>query len=433
MQGQEFDIRSDSFKTFIGNILGAAVSPAILEQILVEPALENYFRRAFTHKTAALARPPPKTPKFDYEVIEKIGDGILKASFQLWLFEIMGTEVTTPQIYSDMEKRFTGTDHLAKLSEHLGFDRWIQVSEGTVITNNIKEDVFESMVAAIVLAGDSYVVQDIGFSLAKRWIYQVLNTTTRDLINPKDPRAYTDYRSQVNDIWQFHGWGTPIYRKVNNGYAAKSVGAQPELAVSLMGPIKPTFPQAIQGATLGNGTGFDLPKAEEMAAESALKTMGANYPELRGFEIQLSTGDPGKFKAIIGSNPVLLANVTKAMLSLQTMYQSIAVRKLRVYGVYGIQIRVLDAGIWRSSVRTKSNVSFDDAILKAFEAFVKKFNGTGAVVGPSDEKDGVPPQVSGVATASAPVRNNSRPPRTNTPSAGRGRGNSRPSGSKGRP
>jgi dsRNA-specific ribonuclease len=429
MQGPpRSDIQSESFKTFIGGALGAAISPGILEQLLVEPSLENYFRRAFTHKTAALSRPPPKTPKFDYDVIEKIGDGVLKASFQLWLFEIMGTEVTTPQIYSDMEKRFTGTEHLSDLSDVLGFDKWIQVAEGTIVTINIKEDVFESMVAAIVLAGDHYVMKDIGFALAKRWIFQVFNTTTRDRINPKDPRSYTDFRSQVNDIWQFHGWGTPLYREQANGAAAKSVGAQPELAVSLMGPNKSTFPQALRDGTLGNGTGFDLPKAKEKAAEEALKKLGSNYPELRGFELQLATADPGKFKTIIGTDPVLLANVMQAMGKLQKVYQSIAIRKMKAYGVYGVQLRVLDDGIWRSSIRTKSSNSFDDAIIKAFKAFVQKFNGGGALVGAEDgEIDGTG-EVVPVATASQP-----KPKPASVPSGGRGgggRGSGKPSTQK---
>lgn len=425
-QFEKPDIEGESFKTFLEPILEAAISPELVEMMLVEPALENYFRRAFTHKTFALNRPLGKSPKFDYEVIEKIGDGVLKAAFQLWLFEIMGTEVTTPQIYSDMEKRLTGTTYLSKLTEVLGFSRWIQVTEGSLITDKIKEDVFESFVAAIVLAADKYAMKDIGFSLAKRWIYQVYNTHTRDMINPRDPRSYTDFRSQINDIWQFHGWGTPFYRQNTSGAPARSVGAQAVIEVSLMGSKKPNFPERFRDRVLGNGSGFDVDMAREAAAQEALETIGANYPDLRGFEIQLATGDPRRFGEVIANDPELLADVTGVLASLQNVYQAIAIRKLRVYNTYGIQLRVQDGGIWRSSVRSSSNTSYDDALVKAFKAFVDNFKKRGNVI-PRGE-------AIAVATAQAPtIKVPSAKPSIKLPSGGRGKASQRPAGRGSRP
>lgn len=362
----------ETFKSFITKILSAAIDPQMVEAMVSEAPLEQYFRRAFTHRTFAISRAPKKTAKFDYEVLEKIGDRVLAMAFNLWLFEIMGEEVTVPQIYSDMEKRLTSTDYLAELAGNLGFDRWIQVAQGTQISEKIKEDVFESFIAAIVLAADNYVVQDIGAGLAKRWIFQVYNTYTREKINPKDPKSYVDFRSQVNDLWQFHGWGTPLYKGGPTGTAAMSVGAQPEVEVDLIAPNIMAFPEAFRGLKLGSGRGRSLDEAKEMASEKALETIGASYSELRAFEIQLSTGEPGRFKEILQADPALLKAVTDTMLKVQSMYQTLAIRKLKAYNIYSIQLRVQVDGIWKSAVRTKSDKSFEEAILKAFRVFVNQ-------------------------------------------------------------
>jgi len=359
----------EDFRTFIKRTLSASIPEEMVNQMLDEAALENYFRRAFTHRTFATQRFPQKAPKFDYEILETIGDAILKASFQLWLYEVIGEEFKTPQIFSDMEKRLTGTEYLSYLTNNIGFDRWIQVAEGTQITDNIKEDVFEAFIAAIAMAADKFVMTDIGFGFAKRWIYQVYNTYTRETLNPRDPKSYVDYRSQVNDIWQFHGWGTPYYQGLTSGTAAKSVGAQSQISVNLMGSNKTTFPEFLRGRVLGAGSGATIDEAREKASEDALNFIGANYPELKFFEIQMASNDPGKFKEVLAADPALLQRVTKAMNTYQNQYQALAIRKLRTYGVYAVQLRLQIDGIWKSAVRTKSTVSFDDAVIRAFKVF----------------------------------------------------------------
>lgn len=350
-----------------------AAIPADKVEILVsDEPLEMYFRRAFTDASFLMNR-AAKEGRFDYEILEKIGDRVLGASFQLWLFEIMGAEVTIPQTYADMEKDFTNTEYLNFLATNLGFDRFIRVaSDGSKITPDIREDVFEAFIAAIVVSADKYVMQDIGFAYAKRWIYQVYNTYARDRIDPKNPSQYVNYRSRVNEVWQFNGWGNQDYRTTGEAQGAKELGVRRLAAASLFGPMSLTFPEQFRGRQIGTGEGETVDDAREAAAKDALTKLEINYPELKGLEVEFNALETARLERLLKNKPELLAKVVKILRDKADTYGAVAVRKMRIFGAFVVQFRVQIDGVWRNGARARSDVSEAEAVQKVFDIFVSK-------------------------------------------------------------
>jgi len=366
------DQGGESFKDFVRRLLVAAIPADKVEILVSDEPLEMYFRRAFTD-VSFLTNRAGKEGKFNYEILEKIGDRILGASFQLWLFEIMGAEVTIPQTYADMEKDFTNTEYLNYLATNLGFDRFIRVAnDGNKITDKIREDVFEAFIAAIVVSADKYVMQDIGLAYAKRWIYQVYNTYARDRIDPLNPSKYVNFRSRVNEVWQFNGWGNQNYVTTGEARGAKEIGVRRLASASLFGPMSLSFPEELRNRQIGEGEGDTIDEARENAAKAALTRLEINYPELKGLEFEFSALETSRLKRTLKNNPVLQEKVIKILQEKSETYQSLAIRKMRLFGAFTVQFRVKIDGIWRNGARARSDVSEAEAIQKAFEIFVSK-------------------------------------------------------------
>lgn len=363
----------ETFQQFIYRIISPAMTPELAAKLVAEGPLERYFRRAFTHKTFYMTRAASQG-NFDYEVLEKTGDRILAWAFQKWLFDIIGNEVTLPQPYSIMEVRLTGTDYLSVLCDQLGFSKWIRPAqeEGLRMTPNIKEDVFEAFIAAINAAADEFVANDFGPVLAKRWIYCVYNTFTRDKIDPRNIAMYVDARSQVNEIWSFNNWGAQVYKLSGDGKGLKDAGVRGVAAVNLFGPKVNQFPARFRGKLIGSGEGSTLDEAKENAAASALKFLEINFSDLLGQEVTFSGLETARLDKLLAPNPKLLAEVKTILKERSEIYQSMSIRKLRQFNNYVVQLRVKIDNIWHSGGRWRSETSEQEAIDKVFNIFVDK-------------------------------------------------------------
>lgn len=365
-------INREPFKDFIYRTLLTFMPPEMATALVQDEPLNLYFRRAFTHSSWLLNQ-AGKEGKYDYEIFEKLGDKVLGACFQIWLYDIIGAEVTVPQPYADMEKWFTDKEYLAGLSELLGFDKHIDaVNDGNKVDQSMKEDVFEAFIGAVTLAGDRYIMQDIGMTLAKRWIYQVYNTYVREEIDPQNSSKYVNYRTRVNDIWLFNGWEGAIYVTTGEGTGAKEIGVKGLAAVNLMGPVISSFPRELQGKVLSSGRGATLPEAREDAAKKALEMLEVNYPDLKGLEYEFNALETSRLEKMLVNRPDLLRQVLEVLKRKRSTYESLAIRKLRVYGTFTAQLRVKVEGIWRNNGRAKSKKSMDDAIERLFTVFLEK-------------------------------------------------------------
>lgn len=351
------------FQSFLRRTLEPALGEVITNQLLIPAAIDGHFRRAFTHKTFMMK-------DFDYEVYEKVGDKVLGAAFQLWLVERLYPEITVPEPYAEIEKIFTGKEFLGKLTMNLGFDKWINKAEGLNVDEDMKEDVFEAFVGALTLAANQFIMEDLGLALAKRWIFQVYNTYAEDKIDGFNTWKYKDHRSRVNEVWQFNGWGTPIYRTTGEAKAVKEKHLQISASVSLIGPNIPGFPPKHRGMILGTSTGHNIAEAKEVASQIGLDTLSANYAELKGSEVVFDRLSTAKIKNLLEENPDLFQELINELDLKSLIFGNILIRKAKVGTKYVTQIRYELEGKWKNGARERGDDS-TEAVVKVVKKFIQ--------------------------------------------------------------
>lgn len=384
----------ETFQEFIRRILSGSLDPRLVEMLVADkiqvqadpPLTANgplniYFRRAFTHETFQMGRLSVEE-NLNYEVLEKIGDRVLKAVFQLWLYDIMGKEINEPDPYAKMEIFYLDTFHLAELTEKLGFDRWIRVATGSIaegtldsnntVTEKMKEDVFEGFIGALVLASDKFITPDIGFGLAKRWIYQVYNTYVRDQIDPTDTLKYIGYVTRVNEIWQFNDWGNQTYRTPGTFPGARELGLRGIKTIDLIGPKKSTVPEEFRGRVVGSGEGATLALAKEAAAKEALKNLGSPTARLEGSVVEFNLLNSARLDKLLQNMPALKAELRQVMRERSDIFTDVAVRDTKIHRQFVVQVRYRIDDKWVNGARERSTESYDDALTKAFRSFIDR-------------------------------------------------------------
>lgn len=354
---------NELFKEFVLRTLVPAVPEDKALLLVADKPLETYFRRAFTHRSY-LAGTISEKGQSDYEVLEKLGDRILAESFQLYLFEMMGQEASTPQLFADMEKRLTATDQLNEFSRILGFEEHIRIQEGQKITDKIHEDIFESFVAAIVLSSQIAFpdTPDIGLAFAKRWIFYIYNAHVRDKIDPADESEYIDYRSRVNEVWHFNQWPLANYKTISydNGV----------VEVSLFAPNAENIPLEIRGKKLGSGVSRDDAVAKEAASRQAIERLSNidSVEKIIGFD-DLTIA---RLERLI-EDKALVAQVRNLLEKKADVYSELAVRRTRIHGQFMAQLRIKMTGsVWVNDARAISSTSEADAAEMAIRAFITK-------------------------------------------------------------
>jgi len=362
-------MEQDPFKAFLVSILKPCIPPEYLAKMLSEGPYENYFIKAFTHKTFIEGR---EDAAFNYEVLEKVGDKILGAAFQFWLYDVIGEQTDSLQTYSDIEKRFVGKEFLAELADNLDITKWIKIV-GAPLNQKIKSDVVEALIAAIALSADNYIVQDLGIVLAKRWVYQVYNSFARERIDPKNAIKYVDYRSRLNEIWQFNGWGVPIHRDSTKSKGARDAGITEFAASDMIGPDIPSFPERYRNAVLGSGQGRNLDEAQEQASKRTLEMLGINFAEFRGYEIQFDNLEISRIAKALKEYPEILAKLQKALLKTKDQYEKISIKTAKIDKTFTTQLRVQKDGIWKNYSRGR-DADKTQSIVKAINIFIDGAN-----------------------------------------------------------
>lgn len=364
----------EDFVDFIRNTLAPAI-PA--EQVVVltdTESISKYFLKAFTHKTYIHDElPTGDSPEgeYNYEILEKLGDRTFNASFQMWMYDVIGGETDMLQPYSDIDKRYTGTDYLNILADNLHFTEHV-FYVGEEVTKKMKEDVVEAFVGALVLASDEYVAEafnspDIGVVLAKRWIYSVLNRHLRREIDITDVFRYVDKRSRVNEIWHFNKWPSAVY------LSPKAVKGQTNFRVTLKSPTAANLPQRWRNIELGVGVGETLALAREQAAARGLAKLEANFFDLvrvsPDLEVRYEYLNLGKVRRWLEKAPngrviysklidILLnkhippqsaatANIDPGVLR----FENVLARAIKVKSGYSAQVRLKINGSWKNEFR----------------------------------------------------------------------------------
>ena len=368
----------ESFRDFVQRSLSPAINQMFVERMLLPEPFENYFRRAFVEKTflsqvAAGTTRNHKEQPFNYEVLEKLGDRILGAVFQLYLFDIMGDDVHVPQTYSDMEKYLLSKSVLADIVEKMGFLRWLQTAEGVPVTQKMKSDLFESFVGAITIAADKYIPEapGMGLVLSKVWLYQVFNTYIRDKIDPQNPAKYVDNRTKINEIWLFNKWGDTNYIKSGESRGTDQKGVNVEAGINVMAPNTKSFPAALRGLVIGRGYGPTIDIAKERAAEDALATLRINFSEMEDVEVEFDNLKLGRLEKLLGEEKSIFRQVAAIIKAKPNTYKALSVKTKMIYHQYHALLRVKgEDDVWENGERAYSVKSEADAIKILFIHFI---------------------------------------------------------------
>ena len=198
-------------------------------------------RTAFTHPSFS----NEKLGEINYERLEFLGDSVLGFIVADYLFK--GSDKNEGQMTkskSDIVSSFP----LSSATKKLGLDKYLLISPGMIVTDNIRENLFESVVGAIYLDG--------GISEATKFVKKNLIDF---VAKNKVVIEKNNYKSQINELATKRRLGIVKYLfKDKTG-----------------GDHNPTFTMqlTINGEVVAEGKGASKKSAEQQAAKKALQKL----------------------------------------------------------------------------------------------------------------------------------------------------------------
>lgn len=137
-----FDIRR--FRKFIQNFLAFTVDPDYDPRAdMTTPEFMRHWIDAFTHDSIDAHR--------NYQVLEFLGDGDLKAAFKQYLFQYHRVE--SEHTFTTINNFYMSKRKQPEISRRMNFDKWVRVSPDIEKTAAIVEDTMESVFGALSLIG----------------------------------------------------------------------------------------------------------------------------------------------------------------------------------------------------------------------------------------------------------------------------------------
>lgn len=336
-------------------------------EIMLEPTIfREYFEKAFTHRTF-------EEGDFNYEIMEKLGDKILNACIQQWLFDILYPEVTIPEPYAEMEKVLKGKDFLHIIMKGEGLIRFIMKREGFYMDDKALGDVLEGFIGALTLVGDRFISPGIGYILARQWIFLMYNKYARSkIIDGGGVADFKDYRSRVNEVWLFNGWGNQNYKELGSNEIRKASGISGIATVQLYAPNHPSVPRELQGTVIGIGTGKNLDEAGEEAAKKGLETLNIAYHQLKESEefVNYENLPNARLGKVLKDRPKLYARLMRILKNKKYGYDYVQIKSANVIDTWVVQLRIYIAGNYYKGSRSRHS-ELNEAIYSAIEKFVK--------------------------------------------------------------
>lgn len=200
------------FGAFIRHLLQIAnIRGQYLHKFTDDESLEC-FRKAFTHKTADETN--------NYEILEFIGDGILKAILSIYIperfKELSAYEGKLSKVRRFLEQEKT----LSKFALQLGFWEHVKGDELTMTQkrNKTLEDVYEAFIGALVTVIDKKVHRGVGFTYAYNFVVYSLDQIHIDVSQQKldDPVTILNELYTRNEISRGSPlkWGFPKYKSL---------------------------------------------------------------------------------------------------------------------------------------------------------------------------------------------------------------------------
>lgn len=189
-----------SFKQFISDTLTHAKISDEYKELLTRPEPLKVFQRAFIH--------PTSNPKNNYEVLEFIGDGIIKAvnsqyiprRFTKELSQFASKSGTKEGGYSKTRRLFEQEKFLYPIGVKLGFWKWVKADKETKEQkrNKTLEDVIEAYIGALTENIDTYIKPGLGYLFARNWLESQLDTMEFDLTE----ETLDDPITRLNELYK---------------------------------------------------------------------------------------------------------------------------------------------------------------------------------------------------------------------------------------
>lgn len=188
-----FDIRR--FRKFIQNFLAFTVDPDYDPRAdMTTPEFMRHWIDAFTHDSIDAHR--------NYQVLEFLGDGDLKAAFKQYLFQYHRVE--SEHVFTTINNLYMSKRKQPEISRRMNFDKWVRVSPDIEKTAAIVEDTMESVFGALSLIGRKLYLSNRGLyyhpqELILRFFVAYF---TANPINIEEEGTYV-YKSTLIDFYKF--------------------------------------------------------------------------------------------------------------------------------------------------------------------------------------------------------------------------------------
>lgn len=220
------------FKTFIREQLSFAhISKKYIDRFTDEESMK-IFVKAFTH--------PDQDKDNNYQVLEYIGDGIIKACLSQYIPARFPT-IQREGIYSKIRRSLEAKKTLKTLADTQGFWPHVNAPREVLETkkNQVLEDIFEAFIGAMVSVIDHVLRLRLGYSYAYKYLELALN----DIVIDTSLEALDDPVTRLNELYKATilkydkpplKWGDAIYtvQKFNVPKVAPLFAKQGDIYVS---------------------------------------------------------------------------------------------------------------------------------------------------------------------------------------------------------
>ena len=261
--------RDESFKKVVRDILlKGNLKPKYLDMLLTDDSLEIY-GKAFTSNSIhsyldEMTDKIIEDPNSDdnYEVYEKLGDGIFSNFIGWYAFRMLGQDkrVAQVKIYATIKSKYGAREEFAPVAENLGLWPYISASmyKRTHSKKSLLEDVFEAFLGATSYILDEKIRYGVGYAIC----YDILVSIFSTIKLQTEFEDLQDYVSKLNE-----------FSLKNKGYKFEyEFNKVDRLTYATVYRI---MPNGIR-VKFAEGTAANKPNSKKAAAENAYKILENN-------------------------------------------------------------------------------------------------------------------------------------------------------------